>query len=90
MKLEPDGVSSKVVQSIFRLALAGEGVKEISKWLNHQGIPSPKGKRWAKAKYMPCWPIPSIWVVWSGEPVVNFTKKPSCHRSGWRKPFPRS
>ena len=50
MKLEPDEANSDVVRSIFRLALAGEGVKEISKWLNHQGIPSPRGKRWGKSQ----------------------------------------
>ena len=50
VKLEPDGVNSKVVRSIFQQALAGEGVKEICKGLNRQGIPSSKGKRWGKSQ----------------------------------------
>ena len=44
--LEVDPHSAPIVKRIFHLALRGNGLKEIAKALNADGIASPKGKRW--------------------------------------------
>ena len=47
--LEIDSQTAPTVQRIFRSALKGEGLKEIAKALNVDGIASPGGKQWGPA-----------------------------------------
>ena len=46
--LEPDPDASRVVKRIFDLAEAGNGMTDITRTLNNEGISSPKGKLWGK------------------------------------------
>ena len=46
--LEPDPDASRVVKRIFDLAEAGNGMTDITRTLNGEGILSPKGKLWGK------------------------------------------
>ena len=46
--LEPDPDASRVVKRIFDLAEAGNGMTDITRTLNDEGILSPKGKLWGK------------------------------------------
>ena len=48
LKIE-DG-KSEVVVEIFRMVLAGSGVKDIATQLNTRGVPSPDGKRWGRGR----------------------------------------
>jgi len=47
-KLEVDANTSPIVVRIFQILLRGSGLTEITKSLNGEGIPAPKGKRWNK------------------------------------------
>ncbi len=46
--LQPDPDASRVVKRIFDLAEAGNGMTDITRTLNGEGILSPKGKLWGK------------------------------------------
>ena len=46
--LEPDPDASRVVKRIFDLAEAGNGMTDITRTLNGEGVLSPKGKLWGK------------------------------------------
>ena len=46
LELDPD--ASRVVKRIFDLAEAGNGMTDITRTLNNEGISSPKGKLWGK------------------------------------------
>ena len=46
--LQPDPDASRVVERIFDLAEAGNGMTDITRALNGEGILSPKGKLWGK------------------------------------------
>ena len=46
--LKPDPDASRVVKRIFDLAEAGNGMTDITRTLNNEGILSPKGKLWGK------------------------------------------
>ena len=46
--LQPDPDASRVVKRIFDLAEAGNGMTDITRTLNDEGIASPKGKLWGK------------------------------------------
>ena len=50
VKLEPRPETAWIVKRMFELVVSGMGTKEIAKWLNTQGIESPKGKRWGKGR----------------------------------------
>ncbi|HEX76933.1 MAG TPA: recombinase family protein [Dehalococcoidia bacterium] len=45
-KLEPDPVTAPVVERIFRECLSGQGLKEIAKGLNRDGLTTRTGKKW--------------------------------------------
>lgn len=47
-KLEPDPVWAPIVQRMFRMALAGEGVCNIAAALHGDGLQSPRAKPWQK------------------------------------------
>jgi len=47
-KLEVDPNTAPIVVRIFQMLLRGSGLTEITKSLNGEGIPAPKGKRWNK------------------------------------------
>ena len=47
-KLEIDPVQAGIVSSMFKDALNGKGLTEITKELNRTGIASPRGKSWGK------------------------------------------
>ncbi len=47
-KLELDTAAAPIVRRIFDMALKGKGLLEITKTLNGEGIPSPRGKTWPK------------------------------------------
>ncbi len=47
-KLVVDPATSAVVARIFREVLGGGGLMEITKTLNREGIPGPRGKPWIK------------------------------------------
>ena len=46
LEIDPD--ASRVVQRIFDMAAAGQGMVPITQTLNDEGIASPKGKLWGK------------------------------------------
>ena len=46
--LEPDPDASRIVKRIFDMGEAGNGVVNITKTLNDEGILSPRGKLWGK------------------------------------------
>ena len=46
--LVPDEDASRIVKRIFDMAEAGNGMVQITKTLNDEGILSPKGKLWGK------------------------------------------
>ena len=46
--LEPDPDASRIVNRIFAMAEAGNGMVQITGTLNDEGILSPKGKLWGK------------------------------------------
>jgi len=46
LEIHPE--QAAVVARIFRESLSGAGLKEITRALNNDGIPSPRGKRWGK------------------------------------------
>ena len=48
LTLEPDSDASRIVKRIFDLAEVGNGMTEITRTLNGEGIASPKGKLWGK------------------------------------------
>ena len=48
VKLEPDPTTSPVVERIFRECLAGKGLIEISRGLNHDGLITRKKNQWSK------------------------------------------
>ncbi len=45
-KLEPDAGAAPIVKRIFHEAARGNGLKEIAKALNREGVRSPSGGRW--------------------------------------------
>ena len=45
-KLEPNSHKAPIVRRIFREVLAGNGLKQIVKSLNKEGIAGPRGKDW--------------------------------------------
>ena len=47
-RLEVEPHQAQVVDSIFKEALEGKGLKQIVKRLNAEGIASPRGKGWIK------------------------------------------
>jgi site-specific DNA recombinase len=47
-KLEVDPHTAPIVARIFQMLLRDSGLTEITKALNGEGIPAPKGKRWNK------------------------------------------
>jgi site-specific DNA recombinase len=47
-KLEVNRHTAPIVERIFRMLLEGVGLTEITKVLNSDGIPAPKGKKWGK------------------------------------------
>ena len=47
-KLEVDPYTAPIAARIYRMLLQGNGLTEIAKSLNGEGIPAPKGKRWNK------------------------------------------
>jgi site-specific DNA recombinase len=47
-KLEVDPNTAPIVVRIFQMLLRGSGLTEITKSLNSEGIPAPKGKKWNK------------------------------------------
>ena len=46
--LEPDPDASRIVKRIFDMGEAGNGMVNITKTLNDEGILSPRGKLWRK------------------------------------------
>jgi DNA invertase Pin-like site-specific DNA recombinase len=48
--LEPDPARVPIIQRIFRECADGKGLKEITKGLNRDGIPSPAGGKWGKQR----------------------------------------
>ena len=60
-KLEPDEATASIVKRIFRECLT-DGVKEIAKGLNRDGIPSPRGKKWS---------ITGVYAVLTNEAVTG-------------------
>ena len=46
--LEPDPDASRIVKRIFDMGEAGNGMVNITKTLNNEGILSPRGKLWGK------------------------------------------
>jgi site-specific DNA recombinase len=48
VKLEPDPVTAPVVQRIFRECMNGNGMLEITKILNQDGIPTKNNNKWSK------------------------------------------
>ena len=47
-KLEPDPMTARVVQRMYRMAESGSSVLDITKMLNDEGIASSNGKLWSK------------------------------------------
>ena len=47
-RLEPDPPADAVIKRIFRMALLGSSVLDITRALNAEGIASPNGKNWQK------------------------------------------
>ncbi len=47
-RLEPDPDTAPVVERIFALAVAGNGITEIARTLNTDGIANPTGRPWSK------------------------------------------
>lgn len=45
-KLEPDPTTAPVVERIFRECVSGQGLKEIAKGLNRDGLTTRTGKKW--------------------------------------------
>jgi site-specific DNA recombinase len=50
IKLEPDPAWSPLVQRMFSLVLAGEGMTRISEILNEEGQLTPRGRPWSKTQ----------------------------------------
>jgi len=48
VKLEPDPTTAPVVERIFRECLAGKGLIEIARGLNHDGLITRKKNQWSK------------------------------------------
>lgn len=48
VKLEPDPTTAPVVERIFRECLAGKGLIEIARGLNHDGLTTRKKNQWSK------------------------------------------
>jgi DNA invertase Pin-like site-specific DNA recombinase len=48
VKLEPDPTTAPVVERIFRECLAGKGLVEIARGLNHDGLITRKKNQWSK------------------------------------------
>ncbi len=48
IKLEPDPATAPVVERIFRECLAGKGLVEIARSLNHDGLTTRKKNKWSK------------------------------------------
>ncbi len=48
-KLEPDPPADAVVKRVFDMALRGQSSLDITKTLNAEGVPSPRGKQWLKS-----------------------------------------
>lgn len=48
VKLEPDPITALVVERIFRECLAGKGLIEIARGLNHDGLITRKKNQWSK------------------------------------------
>lgn len=48
LRIEDD--TSAIVVEIFRMVLAGSGVKDIATQLNARGVPSPGGKKWGRGR----------------------------------------
>ena len=47
-KLEPKEAEASIVKRMFQMALSGEGVKNIAKALNRDGLRTKSGKPWGK------------------------------------------
>jgi site-specific DNA recombinase len=47
-RLEIESDQAKIVASIFNGIIEGKGLKEIVKYLNHNGVPGPDKKGWGK------------------------------------------
>jgi site-specific DNA recombinase len=48
VKLEPDPTTAPVVERIFKECLAGQGLIEIARGLNHDGLATQKKNQWSK------------------------------------------
>lgn len=48
VKLEPDPTTAPVVERIFKECLAGKGLIEIARGLNHDGLTTRKKNQWSK------------------------------------------